>query len=123
MEKTLRRINLGTLQDRRSSSPPERKVAWGTESRVDRFPNLSKSMIDFTTQLLCLLLLVGVAIVNTVKNATKLEELNEAQNHWYAYSQQAGFAIAIIGIPRVYYGRKKYISRTIWRRIIDLFRQ
>ena len=122
MEKTLRGINLGTLQDRSSSSPPEQKVAWSTENTIDRFPNLSKSMIDFTTQLLCLLLLVGVAIVNTVKNATKLEELNETQNHWYAYSQQAGFAIAIIGIPLVYYGRKKYISSTIWRRVVDLFR-
>ena len=117
-------LNLGNDVSARPNSNSEfsqqPKVAWSTESK--RFPSFSQSMIDFTTQLLCLLILVVVAILNSVKNATNADDLNEDKNRWYAYFEQAAFSIIIIGIPLVYYGRKKYIATTIWKRIIDAFR-
>ena len=116
-------LNLGNSVSARPNSnsgfSQQPKVAWSTENKG--FPSLSQSMIDFTTQLLCLLILVVVAISNSIKNATKAEDLNDNKNRWYAYSEQAGFSVIIIGIPLAYYGRKKYISSSIWRRIIDVF--
>ena len=113
MEKAHNNVNIGTIQNAGSELPRQRKIAWSNESKSEKFPNMSKSMIDFTTQLLCMLVMVVVAILNSVKNATKPEELNQDRNGWYAYSQQAGFGLSIIAIPLVYYGRKKYISKTI----------
>ena len=122
MEKKTQNINLGTIQASGSENTRQRKVAWPIENKIEKRPNLSKSMIDFTTQFMCLLFLVTFAILNYEKNATKPDELNEGRNWWYAYSQQAGLTIAISGISILYYGRNKHIASTIWRRILDFFR-
>ena len=122
MEKKIRNINLGTIKSSRPDNIPQCRVAWTAENKFERLPNLSKSMVDFTTQMLCLVFMAIFQYLNHEKNTTKSDELNEKRNRWYAYSQQAGVTFAIGGISLLYYGRNKYIARTIWRRIVELFR-
>ena len=122
MEKKIHRINLGTIQGSVSGSSQQRRIAWSTENKFERLPNLSKSMIDFTTQMLCLIFLAIFQFLNYEMNAIKPNELNEKRNWWYAYSQQAGLTVAIGLISMVYYCRNKYIARMIWRRILEQFR-
>ena len=121
MEKKIRNINIGTIKG--SGNTQQRRIAWSAENKVERLPNLSKSMIDYTTQMLCLIFMAIFQFLNIEKNTTKPDELNERRNRWYAYSQQAGLTIGIGGISLIYYGRNKYIARTIWRRILDFFRR
>ena len=123
MEKQIRSINIGKIHCSGKDSTQQRRVAWSAENKVERLPNLSKSMIDFTTQMLCLIFMAIFQYLNFEKNTTKPDELNEMRNRWYAYSQQAGITIGIGGISLIYYGRNKHIARTIWRRILDFFRR
>ena len=123
MEKKTQNINLGILQNTEGNTTRQRKIAWPNENKFERLPNLSKSMIDFTTQLLCLLLLVLVAIMNYVKNATKPREAMDVKKWWYGNSEQTAVTIAMIGISLLYYGRNKYITKSIWKRVLDIFRR
>ena len=122
MEKKTQNINLGTLQNSEGSNTRQRKVAWSNENKFERLPNLAKSMIDFTTQLLCLLLLVLAAIMNYIKNATQPHEATDVKNWWYGNSEQTAVTIAMIGISLLFYGRNKHISKSIWKRVQDIFR-
>ena len=115
MEKKIRSINIGTIQGSGKKNTQQRRVAWSAENKVERLPNLSKSMIDFTTQMLCLVFVAIFQYLNFEKNTTKPDELNERRNRWYAYSQQAGLTIGIGGISLINYLRNKHIARTIWR--------
>ena len=94
------------------------KIAW-PERTPKRLPNLlSKSMIDFTTQILGMLYLVIVFIVQNAMSYIDPIRLNDYENRWYAYFLQIiGIAVAINAISLVYYARNKLVSKAVWRRI------
>ena len=122
MEKKTGNINLGRIQRVEQENPNQRRNAWLRENKKERHPNLSKSIIDYTTQMLCLILIFVLHLLNFKKNTTKPDQLIEKGNMWYAYFQPAGLTIAFGTIFLAFYGRNTNIIKTIWRKILDIFR-
>ena len=63
---------VGTIQGSGKKNTQQRRVAWSAENKVERLPNLSKSMIDFTTQMLCLIFIAIFQYLNFEKNTKRI---------------------------------------------------
>ena len=94
------------------------KEAWSDNRSKSQPSFLSKSIIDFTTQILSMMYLVIVSVLQGVMSSMEPSQLNHYSNRWYAYFLQIiGIAVAINVISWVYYARNMLVSRAIWRRI------
>ena len=133
LEKQTKRIQLGLINH---TQPPNNEHPRQQNNVMEAWPNnninnqgvgggiisFSKSMIDFTTQILCMMFFVMYSIIQLILLSIRPDELNEYKNRWYAYFIQIIAApIAIIGISLIYYSKNKIVSKTIWRRIKELF--
>ena len=133
LEKQTKRIRLGLINPAQpSNNDHSRRQTYSKDAWPDDQINnqgvgggiisFSKSMIDFTTQILCMMFFVMYSIIQLILLSIAPEELNEYKNRWYAYFIQIIAApIAIIGISLIYYTKNKIVSKTIWRRIKELF--
>ena len=75
-------------------------------------------MIDFTTQLLCLLSPVVFATVQLAAGQMmEPDKLNEHEYRWYAYFQQIGTTVTLIGISIIYYLKNRVVFYAIWKNI------
>ena len=119
MEKRTNDIELGRMNDAPSSQNDQRrKVAWEDceASSVRRTSRLPKSMADLTTQMLCLIFLVGVAVLNMAINDKKPVELNQYENRWLVYFNQIiAISVALSGICFQYYAKNDGLRNAIWR--------
>ena len=121
MEKRTRRVELGRMNSGISNdNNQERKVAWeeNKEKSTRRNSNLSKSMVDLTTLILCLAFLSVVAIITKIMNRTNPKELNLYENRWLAYFNQVIFvSFGVLGICVQYYAKNATLRNLIWRNV------
>ena len=121
MEKAAEKIQLGTLDISDQNNVQRKRIAWSAP-KTPRAPNMTKSMIDFTTQMSCLLFLVMVASVNiTVKENTEPNQVNQYKYRWFAYFHQIGITVGILLISLIYYVKNRIIFNTILKGIKSLF--
>ena len=77
-------------------------------------------MADLTTQLLCLVVHVVMAILIIFMNRKDPAELNEYRYRWIVYTIQIiGVAAASVFVHAFYLVRNGSFTETIWRRIRD----
>ena len=126
MDKRTRRVELGRMNSGISNdNNQERRVAWeeNKENSARRNSNLSKSMVDLTTLILCLAFLSVAAIVTKVMNRTNPKELNLYENRWLAYFNQVIFvSFGVLGICVQYYAKNATLRNMIWRNVKALIR-
>ena len=125
MEKRTEGIQLGTLNSVDGNDGEGKRIAWSVPNNKTLVtPNLSKSMIDFTTQLLCLLSPVAFATVQLAAGQMmEPDKLNEYENRWYAYFQQIGTTVTVIGISIIYYIKNRVVFNAIWKNIRSQFQE
>ena len=125
MEKRRENIQLGTLNESGPDNGDRRRIAWVTSSnKISKTPNLTKSMIDFTTQISCLLFLVVVASVNiTAKKMMEPNQLNQSKYRWFAYFHQIGITVGVILISLIYCLKNNLVFNAIWERIKSPFQK
>ena len=127
MEKRTRRVELGRMNSGISNdNNQERKVAWeeNKENSTRRNSNLSKSMVDLTTLILCLAFLSVAAIITKIMNRTNPKELNLYENRWLAYFNQVIFvSFGILGICFQYYAKNATLRNLIWRNLKALIQK
>ena len=125
MEERTENIQLGTLNPSDGNNGEGKRIAWSVpNNKTSGSPNLSKSMIDFTTQLLCLLAPVVFATVQLAAGQMMdVDELNEHKNRWYAYFQQIGTTVTVIGISVIYYLKNRVVFTSIWKNIRSQFQE
>ena len=98
------------------------KEAWSNKQPKRPTNFLSQSILDFTTQLLCIMYLVAVSILQGMMSSIEPSQLNDYNNRWYVYFLQIiGVAVAIHVISCVYYAKNKLVSQAIWRRIKERY--
>ena len=121
MEKAAENIQLGTLDISKHNNVRGRRIAWSAP-KTPRATNLTKSMIDFTTQTSCLLFLVMIASVNiTVKENIEPNRVNQYKYRWFAYFHQIGITVGIVLISLIYCVKNRLIFNGIFKRIKSLF--
>ena len=133
LEKRTEKIRLGLIHpsqpnsDNHLSEQNNVIEAWPDNSINNRgvgggIISFSKSMIDFTTQILCMMFFVMVSLIQLILLSLEPKDLNEYKNRWYAYFIQIiALPIAIAGISLIYYSRNIVVSKAIWRRIKEQF--
>ena len=117
-ERRTQKIELGRIGNF-GNDGQQPNLRWGNEEQqtVSRLP---KSMADLTTQILCLIFLVGQVFVIVAMNQLKPLELNKHENRWMAYDVQIiGTSIALLGISVQYYIKHRSLPNAIWRNIKD----
>ena len=127
LEKQTQKIRLGLIDPPHPNNDYHLRLqnngreAWSDNS-IDNRIRFSKSMIDFTTQLLCMMFFVMVSIIQLILLSLEPNELNEYKNRWYAYFIQIiSMPIAIAGISLLYYSRNIVVSKAIYRRVKEQF--
>ena len=121
MEKAAEKIQLGRLDISDHNNVQGKRIAWSAP-KTQRAPNMTKSMIDFTTQMSCLLFLVTIASVNiTVKENIEPNQVNQYKYRWFAYFHQIGITVGIILISLIYCVKNRLIFNAILKRIKSLF--
>ena len=126
LEKLSNNIELGQLDGTATENDRtgnQRRLAWGNNqpNQVRKTSNISKSMADLTTQLLCLTFLLAVSITDLVMNKTKPTDLNQYRNRWLVYFNHVlVFSFGAIGICGQYYARNTAMRNAIWRNIRNM---
>ena len=125
IEKRRENIQLGTLTNSNPNNGDRKKIAWSSPSNnTSKTPNLTKSMIDFTTQISCLLFLVVVASVNiTAKKMMEPNKVDQSKYRWYAYFHQIDTTVGLILISLIYFMKNSLVFYEIWKRIKSQFQQ
>ena len=123
IERRRENIQLGTLNRSDTNNGEGRRIAWASSSNnTSKTPNLTKSMIDFTTQISCLLFLVVVASVNiTAKNLMEPNHVNQSKYRWFAYFHQIGTTVGLILISLIYCIKNSLVFNAIWKIIKSPF--
>ena len=127
LEKQTQKIRLGLIDpsqrnnDKHIIQKGNAREAW-PDNTIDNRISFSKSMIDFTTQILCMMFFIIGSIIQLILVSLEPKELNQYKNRWYAYYIQIiSLPIAITGISLLYYSRNIAVSKAIWRRIKEQF--
>ena len=122
LEKLSNNIEMGQLSGTAAENDRtgnQRRLAWvnNQPNQAKKISNISKSMADLTTQLLCLTFLLAERIVDLVMNKTEPSDLNKYQNRWLVYFNPLMFSFGAIGICGQYYVRNTAMRNAIWRKI------
>ena len=121
MEKAAENIQLGTLDISDYNNVQGKRIALSAP-KTPKTTNMTKSMIDFTTQMSCLLFLVMIASVNiTVKDNIEPSKVNQNKYRWFAYFHQIGITVGIILISLIYCVKNRQIFNGVLKRIKSVF--
>ena len=106
-------ISLGQMSnsDANNHIPNEEK----RQEQVKHFRNIPQSIVDLSTQVLCVLFNVIFVAIITRMNQIEPSKLNNYENRWLAYFIQIiGIAICIIGIALQYYIKNYSAMKKMW---------
>ena len=123
IERKIQSIQLGCINGLEENlNQRQRNTAWSNDAGcwgpVDKLSNLPKSMADLTTQILCLIAHIIMAILVRVMNQMEPSNLNEYEHRWIVYVNQiVNVAAAGVFVHGLYYARNISVSKTIWRNI------
>ena len=113
MENINQNINLGQLSH--SNANNRRHNEERKQEEVRKFRNIPKSIVDLSTQVLCVLFNVIFVAIITTMNQIEPSKLNNYENRWLAYFIQIiGIAICIIGIALQYYIKNYSAMKKMW---------
>lgn len=105
MERKMKRVQLGIIHSSGNNDQPQ--ILAKTTVNLQRFSNLSKGMVDLVTQSMTFAYFFTNAILLSIMNRMKPNELNEYQNRWIVYwNQLIGIGVALIVLRTIYYIRK-----------------
>ena len=115
IEQSTQNIELGQMRPCQNDSE---YVAWDNANKNNTTSNVPKSMVDFTTQILCLIFQGTFVAMALVRYKIEPLDLNKYEHRWLTYYIQIiGAAVAILGISIIYYIKNNSLPKTIWRSI------
>ena len=120
MEQSTQNIELGRMIPSRNDVP---HIAQAAPNQRNVKSNVPKSMVDLTTQILCLLFQGTFVAIALVRYGIEPLALNKYEHRWMTYYMQIiGPAIAILGISIIYYIKNNSVPKAIWRSINEKIR-
>ena len=120
IEQSTQSIELGRMTPYQTDSE---YVSWTNPNKDTTTSNVPKSMVDLTTQILCLLFQGTFVAIALVRYGFEPLALNKYEHRWMTYYMQIiGPAIAILGISIIYYIKNNSVPKAIWRSINEKIR-